>query len=215
MTTDVDMSKTVDPKSDQLNSDDLIAGPRTIRITKVTASFVPEQPVSVHYDGDGGRPWKPCKSMRRVLIALWGSKGSGYVGKRLTLYRDENVKFGGIEVGGIRISHADIDSDMTIAITESRAKRKPTRIRKLSAEAAMAEEALGVIKNVLGPSPGRAPIQPLPPDERITKWQSWATKNNVDMAAVLAEMGIASLAEATDAHWADLRDYAKNLKAKA
>jgi len=130
---DVDMSKTVDPKSDQLNTDDLIAGPRTIKIERVTASSTPEQPVSVHYEGDGGKPWKPCKSMRRVLLALWGSKGSGYVGKRVTLYRDDTVKFGGIEVGGIRISHADIDADVTIALTESRAKRKPTVIRKLAA----------------------------------------------------------------------------------
>jgi len=134
---DVDMSKTVDPKSDQLNTDDLIAGPRTIKIERVTASTTPEQPVSVHYEGDNGKPWKPCKSMRRVLIALWGSKGSGYVGKRVTLYRDDTVKFGGIEVGGIRISHADIDSDVTIALTESRAKRKPTVIRKLAASLAV------------------------------------------------------------------------------
>jgi hypothetical protein len=135
---EVDVSKTVDPKSDQLNADDLIAGPRTIKIVKVTASATPEQPVSLHYDGDNGKPWKPCKSMRRVLIALWGSKGSGYVGKRVTVYRDDSVKFGGIEVGGIRISHADIDSDVTIAITESRAKRKPTLIRKLAPEKAAA-----------------------------------------------------------------------------
>jgi len=141
---DVDMSKTVDPKSDQLNTDDLIAGPRTIKIERVTASSTPEQPVSVHYEGDNGKPWKPCKSMRRVLLALWGSKGSGYVGKRVTLYRDDTVKFGGIEVGGIRISHADIDSDVTIALTESRAKRRPTVIRKLAA-------ALAVTVAVKGP----------------------------------------------------------------
>jgi hypothetical protein len=131
---DVDMSKTVDPKSDQLNADDLIAGPRTIKITKITASSTPEQPVSVFYEGDNGKPWKPCKSMRRVLIALWGSKGSGYVGKRLTLYRDDSVKWGGIEIGGVRISHAEIDNDMTIAVTESKGKRKPTVIRKLPPE---------------------------------------------------------------------------------
>jgi len=142
---DVDMSKTVDPKSDQLNTDDLIAGPRTIKIERVTASTTPEQPVSVHYEGDNGKPWKPCKSMRRVLLALWGSKGSGYVGKRVTLYRDDTVKFGGIEVGGIRISHADIDADVTIALTESRAKRKPTVIRKLATEKAAAPATKGTM----------------------------------------------------------------------
>jgi hypothetical protein len=136
--TDVDMTRTVIPKSDQLNADDLIAGPRTIKITSVSASNTPDQPVSIGFDGDGGRPWKPCKSMRRVLIALWGARGSGYVGKRVTLYRDESVKFGGIEVGGIRISHADIDSDMTIALTTTRGKRAPSVVRKLAPPVAQA-----------------------------------------------------------------------------
>lgn len=132
---EIDISETVSPKSDQMNADDLITGPRTIKITRVTASSTPEQPVSVHYEGDNNKPFKPCKSMRRAMIALWGSKASEYVGKRLTLYRDESVKWGGIEIGGIRISHADIAADQMIAITESRAKRKPTLIRKLEAEA--------------------------------------------------------------------------------
>ena len=131
---DMDLSKTVEPKSDQLNADDLITGPKTIRVTKITASSTPEQPVSVHYEGDNGKPYKPCKSMRRVMIALWGAKASEYIGKRLTLYRDDAVKWGGIEIGGIRISHADIAADQMIAVTESRGKRKPTLIRKLEPE---------------------------------------------------------------------------------
>ncbi len=63
----VDLTKTVEPKSDQLNADDLIAGPRTITITRVTASDTPEQPVSVwwreHWHAgrvervDGDRYW--------------------------------------------------------------------------------------------------------------------------------------------------------------
>ena len=61
-----DLSKTIDPKSDQLNSDDLIAGPITIRITKVSANLSsPEQPISIFFEGDNGKPYKPCKSMRR------------------------------------------------------------------------------------------------------------------------------------------------------
>lgn len=141
MTSEVDLSKTVEPKSDQLNADDLIAGPRTIKVTKVTASDTAEQPVSVHYEGDNGKPWKPCKSMRRVLLALWGSKGSEYVGKRVTLYRDNSVGFGGVQVGGIRISHADIASDMTIALTATRGKRVPTTIKKLPPERNSASSA--------------------------------------------------------------------------
>ena len=65
----VDMSQFVAPKSDQLNADDLIAGPRTIRIRGVRGTENPEQPVSVYFEGDDGKPYKPCKSMRRVMIA--------------------------------------------------------------------------------------------------------------------------------------------------
>lgn len=68
----MDMSAFVAPKSDQLNSDDLISGPRTIRITRATGTGSPGQPVAVFFDGDGGKPLKPCKSMRRVMIAAWG-----------------------------------------------------------------------------------------------------------------------------------------------
>jgi hypothetical protein len=128
-----DLSKTIEPKSDQLNSDDLISGPRTITVTSVKASpSSPEQPVSIHFDGDGGKPYKPCKSMRRVMVQLWGSDGAQYVGRSMTLYRDPKVKWGGIEVGGIRISHmSHIDGDTVLSVTESKAKRSPFRVRAL------------------------------------------------------------------------------------
>ena len=70
----LDISKTIAPKSEQLNADDLIAGPRTITVTSV--SFVAEdQPVAIHFAGDEGKPYKPCKSMRRVLVRAWGADG--------------------------------------------------------------------------------------------------------------------------------------------
>lgn len=131
----MDMSAHVIPKSDQLNSDDLIAGPRTIRISKVSGTGNPDQPVSVHFDGDNAKPWKPCKGMRRVMIAMWGADAVNYVGRRLTLYRDEKVVFGGMAVGGIRISHAsDIKGDLTLALTVTKAKRAPYVVKPLPAE---------------------------------------------------------------------------------
>lgn len=130
-----DMLATIAPKSDQLNADDLIGGPRTIRITKVSASGSPDQPINVSFEGDNGKPYKPCKSMRRLMVALWGPDAANYVGRSMTLYCDPKVKFGGIAVGGIRISHmTDIDADMTIALTESKAKRTPFTVRRLTIE---------------------------------------------------------------------------------
>lgn len=132
----MNISATIIPKSDQLNADDLIAGPRTIRITGVSAGSA-EQPVSIGYEGDNGRPYKPSKSMRRVLVALYGADGNAYIGKRITLYRDPNIKFGGDAVGGIRISHAsDIAQPLVLALTEKRGKRSQYRVEPLPDERA-------------------------------------------------------------------------------
>jgi hypothetical protein len=130
-----DLAKTIAPKSDQLNADDLIAGPMTITITGVRGVDDADQPIAVNFEGDGGKPFKPCKSMRRVMVHCWGADGKAYAGRRATLYCDQNVQFGGIKVGGIRISHlSHIDREITMALTVTRAKRSPYTVRPLQAE---------------------------------------------------------------------------------
>ncbi|HKR17626.1 hypothetical protein [Rhizorhapis sp.] len=130
-----DMSPVIVPRSDQISADDLIAGPLTIRIGDVDIRPGTEQPVTIHYDGDNGRPWKPCKSMCRVLVAAWGPDAKLYVGRSVTLYRDPTVKWGGMEVGGIRISHmSHIDRDMVMALTATRGKRTPHTVKPLAAQ---------------------------------------------------------------------------------
>ena len=130
-----DLRPTIVPKSDQLNADDLIGTTRTIKVSKVLLTAEADQPVALGYEGDNGKPYKPCKSMRRVLVTVWGPDGNQYVGRRLTLYRDDKVQFGGLAVGGIRISHmSDIDKDVTMALTASRANRKPFTVRPMAAE---------------------------------------------------------------------------------
>ncbi|AHF89538.1 hypothetical protein OPIT5_04015 [Opitutaceae bacterium TAV5] len=130
----MNLASTIIPKSDQMNSDDLISGPRTIRITSVEAGSR-EQPVIIRYEGDDGHPYKPGKSMRRVLVAMWGSEGKDYVGRRLVLYREPEIKFGGDKVGGIRISHAShLEGPFEIALTETRGKRKPFRVEPMPSE---------------------------------------------------------------------------------
>lgn len=129
------MSTTIAPKSDQLNSDDLISAPRTIVITKVVGCPSPEQPVAVHFEGDDGKPFKPCKSMRRVMVAVWGPDASQYAGRSLRLYRDPTVLWGGMEVGGIRISHmSHMERDTTMALTATKKARKPYTVKVLEAE---------------------------------------------------------------------------------
>lgn len=131
----MDISNTLAAKSNQLNTDDLIGGPLTITITRVSAGS-PEQPVAIGYEGDEGKPWYPCKSMRRVLVAAWGADASRYVGRRVTLFRDPEVMYGGIKVGGIRLSHlSNLDGPLSIALTVTRQKRAPYRVQPLAAQA--------------------------------------------------------------------------------
>ena len=128
----MDLSQTIIPRSDQTNSDDLIGGPRTIRITSVSAGNA-EQPVVIHYDGDNGRPYKPGKSMRRVLVLFWGPDSSAYIGRSLTLFRDPEVKFGGKDVGGIRISHmSHLARPEQVSLTVTRGKREPYIVQPLA-----------------------------------------------------------------------------------
>ena len=126
------MKDSIKPKSDQLNSDDLIIGPITIKITKVTTSGSREQPVSVFFEGDDKKPYKPCLSMRRVLVKVWGDQEKIYSGRSMTLYRDDSVKWAGEEVGGIRISHmSDMLKDVTMKLTANKQQRKPYTVKVL------------------------------------------------------------------------------------
>ena len=127
-----DILKTIEPKSDQLNADDLIGG-RTITIKIVDVTIEPgDQPVSLHFEGDNGKPYKPGKSMRRVIVNAWGTDTKSWIGRRMTLYRDDKVIFGGMQVGGIRISHmSNIKQSITMALTATRASRKPYTVQPL------------------------------------------------------------------------------------
>ena len=99
----MDISDTLAPNSDQLDAVDLLTGPRTFTIESASRGD-DGQPVQIHL-AEFPRPWRPGKSMRRVLVAAWGPEASAYIGRRVTLYCDPDVKFGGEKVGGTRISH--------------------------------------------------------------------------------------------------------------
>ena len=128
----MDLTSTIVPRSDQINADDLLAGPVTVTITEVRKGNA-EQPVDVVLDLFGpGRPFKPSKSMRRVMVTAWGPDSHAYIGRRMTLFRDPRVRFGADEVGGIRISHmSHIEGNLTVALTAARGKRVPYVVEPL------------------------------------------------------------------------------------
>ena len=126
-----DVSQTVIPKSDQMNADDLISGPVQITVSEVR-SMGGDQPLNIHYPSDNGRPYKPCKSMRRALIHLWGKDADQWIGRSMVLFCDPTVKWAGKEIGGIRISHmSHIEKDMTLPLTVTKGKRAPFRVKVL------------------------------------------------------------------------------------
>ena len=125
---------TIVPKSDQLNAEQLIGKPLTITVTEVRRSVDGDQPLAIHYNGDQGRPYKPCKSMRKVLIFAWGDDGRDWVGKSMTLYCDPNVKWGGVKVGGVRISHlSHVEADLALSLTATKGKKEPVIIKRIAA----------------------------------------------------------------------------------
>ena len=124
------LAKTIVPKSDQLNADDLIAGPITVTIEEVIQRESAEQQVEIRVAGY--RPYKPCKSMRRLLIAVWGTRAADWVGRKLTLVCDPSVTWGGVAVGGIRVhAMSHIDAPFTMALTATRGKRKPITVQPI------------------------------------------------------------------------------------
>jgi hypothetical protein len=128
-----DLRPTIIPKSDQLNAEQLLGGPMTVTVTDVKLGKTEEQPVVVHYANEGGRPFKPCKTMRKLLIHAWGADGRAWLGRSMTLYNDPEVKFGGEDVGGIRISHmSDIERDVRVSLTSTRGKKAKYEVRRLS-----------------------------------------------------------------------------------
>ena len=130
----VDLAAAAAPKSDQINADDLIAGDRVVTITEVRPGNA-EQPVEIVTEEFGpGRPYRPGKSMIRVLLEVWGSKSETYVGRRLRLYRDPSITFGPQKVGGIRISHmSHIDKPKSIALTVTRGRKGAFKVEPLPA----------------------------------------------------------------------------------
>lgn len=120
-----DLRSTTVPKSTQLNADQLIVGPMDLTITDVQIGPDEKQPIAVHYENEAGRPFLPCLTMRRVLLAAWGHDGREWIGKSLRVFHDPQVRFGGEDVGGVRISHmTDIPGRrIELKLTATRGKK--------------------------------------------------------------------------------------------
>ena len=129
------LSDTIVAKSDQLNADDLVGMDKTIVVTGVSRGNA-ENPLVINYQGDDGRPFKPCKTVRRILIAAWGEDGNQWIGRSMTLFCDPTVRYAGQEVGGIRVKAiSDIQKSLIVKLAVTRGKKQEYRIEPLKQQA--------------------------------------------------------------------------------
>lgn len=131
---EVDMLKSIEPKSDQMNAEDFMPpgrdGARTFTIRAVRGGSE-EQPIWVDVD-EHPQPFKPSKTVRRIMVAAWGLDSKAYIGQRMTLYCDPDVKWAGQKTGGIRVSHmSGLRKTLELALTETKGRRTPVRIEPL------------------------------------------------------------------------------------
>lgn len=113
-------------KSDQLNADDLIATDMIIKITSVDIQPNKEQTITIHYENEGKKPYRPCLTMARLITKILGSE-EYWAGNYLKLYRDPTIKWAGEEVGGIRIkAMTGCNSKQTFTVKQGRGFTKVT-----------------------------------------------------------------------------------------
>ena len=131
------LSETVKAKTDQLNADDMIGVPpiTVTLVDMVVDQSKNEQPWIMKIDG-GWKPYKPGLSMRRVLLEAWkddGQQGKTWIGRRMTLFRDPDIVFAGLKVGGVRISHlSDLEApELAVAITVRKGVKNVWTIKRL------------------------------------------------------------------------------------
>ena len=228
-----DMRSTIVPKSDQWNFDDFVAGPLTFKIRDVKVKSGQEQPVDISLDGTE-KFYRPCKSMARVLVHAWGADSSKYIGRSLTLYGDPSVKWGGMAVGGIRISHmSDIDSAITMALTVTRANKKPYTVKPITkSEAArkaqMPDTETGKpLNNAASATVGNerpseftpkdtrpAPASDLITDDEVIALEARCTENGVNPDRLKKAAKVDKIADITAARLPAVHEWLNNTIAK-
>lgn len=126
-----DMDAVTAAKSDQINADDLVGTELLVTVENVIIRAGTEQPITVKLVGHE-KVFRPCKTVARIMKAAWGPDSSVYKGRSMLLYRDDNVTWGGMKVGGIRvraISH--ITNPLALALQEKKGSRKMTTVQPL------------------------------------------------------------------------------------
>lgn len=116
----MDLTSTIEADSTQVNAVDLTGSSRIVTITGISGGPDKKQPVNIELAEFPGRAYRPCKTMRRILVHAWGPDTRTYIGRRMEIYNEESVKYGGKAVGGVRIrALSDIPARFDKTLQES------------------------------------------------------------------------------------------------
>ena len=190
----MDITEALAPKSDQLDAVDLVGGPRIFTVTS-TGPGNAEQPVQVAL-AEFPRVWRPSKGMLRILAAAWGTDSTAWSGRRVELYCDPTVEFGGQAVGGIRIaslSHID-RKGIKVPILLKRGRSATVSVGYLDAPAQPALVTDEQVADLVALMDRKGS----PPDKRVA-FAAWATKRPVDSLEALTVDELQVVAEALNA----------------
>lgn len=136
----MDISRFTAPKSDQLNFDDFSTGAVKVYTVAAVTEGTEQQPVNIALVESPGRCYRPSKSMLRVLKGGWGPESDVYVGRRLALAGDPDIRFGANKVGGIVIkAMSDLDGVLKVSLTVKQGSRAIYLVQPLKADAPTAK----------------------------------------------------------------------------
>lgn len=125
------MKITAEARSDQWNADDFIGGPRIFTVEDVYEGKA-TQKYDIKLSGEA-KVWRPPLTVLRIIMAAWGDESDVWVGRRVLLFHDPEVAYGGKRVGGIRIqAMSDIARPITVTTQKRRGEKQEHVIQPLT-----------------------------------------------------------------------------------
>ena len=129
----IDLTKHIQADSDCLVAADLVGGPLTILVERVTESGKNDKKKIDIFYANSEKPFRPCKSMLRILCELWKTTdATTFIGRGITLYREPDCMWKGEKTPGVRIcglSH--IEKAVTVVANERRGKMATYQIEPI------------------------------------------------------------------------------------
>lgn len=129
-----DIRGAIEPRSDQLNYVDFMAGPAvfTIHHTEDYHDDKGHKRVAIYMVEKPDRPFKASATNVRLMAIAWTDDDKDWPGRRVKLGGDPEVTFGREKVGGIRVlALSHLAQPFTAKLSVGRNKRQEFRVERL------------------------------------------------------------------------------------